>query len=224
MTIDELPREMPAQHDDLATIQAILLSRDRQQLDQLQQHLTALQNRLQAELESEKNALHRHTERITSIETELETVRQIAAISPDETIKRLEPLMGDLITESVLNDSKDIAEALGPVMGEAIRVQIRDSRQDMVDTLHPIIGETIQHALTEFARDIQRNIEERRQNIFFTSKPLAHSASKITWRFFCRVRDERRTPIQYSATIFDTKRVRITYRALEFSGGKVGKL
>ena len=47
-----------------------------------------------------------------------------------------------------------------------MRVQIRDSRQDMIDALYPIIGGTVQRAIAEFARDLQRNIDNRLRSTF----------------------------------------------------------
>ena len=61
-----------------------------------------------------------------------------------------------------------MAEALGPVMGEAIRVQIREARIDMVDALYPIVGSTVQRAVSEFAREFQRNIDARLKSTFGT--------------------------------------------------------
>ncbi len=183
---------MPAENGDLAAIQAILLSQDRQKLIELKElidrlgqdtnedrenverHIAALNNQLSAE----KKALNRQSDRVTQLQQELTLVRHLTE-NPTETISRLKPILGDLINQSISNNSSDIAEALGPVMGEAIRVQIRSARQDMVETLHPIIGETIQRALTEFARDIQRNIEQSRNALFSPRRMLRRFSARL---------------------------------------------
>ncbi len=91
-----------------------------------------------------------------------------------------------------------MAEAIGPVMGEAIRVQIRDSRKDMVEALYPVIGETVQRSIAEFAREFQRNIDQRLKSPFgprgflrrLGARMRGVSASELTMRgafpFFIR--------------------------------------
>jgi hypothetical protein len=81
--------------------------------------------------------------------------------SRQDIVEAIGPVMGDAIRAQIRNSREDMVEAVGPVMGDAIRVQIRDERQNMVEALYPIIGQTVQRAVSEFAREFQRNIDAR---------------------------------------------------------------
>ena len=86
--------------------------------------------------------------------------------SPDEISDAIGPLMGDAIRVQIRNSPEELAEAMGPVMGEAISVQVRESRENIVEAIYPIIGQTVQRAVTQFAREIQRNIDFRLKGTF----------------------------------------------------------
>lgn len=164
----------------LASIQAILLTPDRQRLQALEDLLHALNQQTSqdntalrqktAELLAEINhltALSGQVERrAQQLQTELEVVRREAQPDPQKLAAQMTPLMGDVISRTIRDSREEMAESLGPIMGEAIRVQIRDSRKDMVEALYPVIGETVQKAVSEFAREFQRNIDARLKGSF----------------------------------------------------------
>lgn len=86
--------------------------------------------------------------------------------SPHKMAGAMAPVIGDAIRTQIRNSRQDIAEAMGPVMADAMRVQIREERQNMVEALYPIVGQTVQRAISEFAREFQRNIDTRLRRTF----------------------------------------------------------
>lgn len=159
----------------LATVRSILLAEMQERVCRLEEQIAAMQERGYAheqeqqkqwsDLQSELTALEKLAQANQCLgqatQEELRALQQ-AALTDTETITtRLTPMMTNLIRRTIHDSRDEMAEALGPVMGEAVRVQIRDSRQEMVDALYPIIGGTVQKAISEFARELQRNIDAR---------------------------------------------------------------
>lgn len=162
------PGEMDAL---MESIRSILLDQDRARLQELETRLGSLRDQAQegdADLLARIQSLITDLQNLQSQENELETeVTQIQAdIQPAVIAGRLTPEMSNLIRRTIHDSSDEMAEAIGPVMGEAIRVQIRDSRTDMVEALYPVIGETVQRSISEFAREFQRNIDQRLKSPF----------------------------------------------------------
>ena len=135
----------------LETLRNILLANEQERIARLEQTLKDLQ---------EKTGL--------SDEQIRETVEELRRQHADtETlINRIAPSIPGLVRRSIRDAGSEMAETLGPIMGEAIRTQIRDSRDEMVDTLYPIIGSTIQKAISQFSRELQRNIDARLRSTF----------------------------------------------------------
>jgi hypothetical protein len=168
------------QGDPLGHIRAILLSDVRGRLREIERHIETVQTRSQADDENLRQQLHdlvgelerlhdlarQADHRSRDLQAEIEILRRRAQADSEGLIARVTPVLGDMIGRSIRDSRDEMAEALGPVMGEAIRVQIRDSRKDMVEALYPVIGETVQKAVTEFAREFQRNIDARLQAAF----------------------------------------------------------
>ncbi len=128
-------------------LRVLLLAREQERLESLEQKIKDLNLRDDQlrELLDELNQQHEDTSAL---------------------IERIKPSMSGMVRYAIRDSGDEMAEILGPVMGEAIRVQIRDSRDEMVDTLYPIIGATIQKAINEFAREFQRNIDQRLSSTF----------------------------------------------------------
>ncbi len=182
----KLPEELPAKNlafgdlDSLSSIRAILLAEEQQRLRNIEQKLVFLQQQANAEKEDfgrhigdlfeEQQRTHellrKSQDRIYQLQTELEILRRKAQSDSEGVIARVSPILGDMIGRSIRDSRDEMAEAIGPLMGEAIRVQIRDSRKDMIDALYPVIGETVQRAVSEFAREFQRNIDARLRQTF----------------------------------------------------------
>ncbi len=135
----------------LETLRSILLANERERLARLEQSLKELQE--QTGLSDEQ------------IRASLEELRRQHA-DTEALINRITPAMTGMVRRAIRESGGEMAETLGPIMGEAIRVQIRDSRDEMVDTLYPIIGSTIQKALSQFTRELQRNIDARLRSTF----------------------------------------------------------
>ena len=138
--------------NSIDSVRAILLAQERERICQLEEQLTVLKqhsNTLQSSIDD--------------IQIELDRLRH-----GDELMNRITPMMSNMICKTIRESPEAMAEALGPVMGEAIRVQIREARIDMVDALYPIVGSTVQRAVSEFAREFQRNIDARLKSTFGT--------------------------------------------------------
>lgn len=117
-------------------------------------------------------------DRIERLYAELEALRTEQA-DTESIIRRLKPLMGDLIGRTIRDSPETMAEAIGPVMSEAIRVQIRDSREEMVEALYPIIGQTVQRSVMESIRELQRNIDSRLRSTFNINEILRNLRARM---------------------------------------------
>ncbi len=169
------PRPDDQENQSLETLRGILLAREQERLARLEQSLKELQ---------EKTGL--------SDAQILETLEELRRQHEDTEalINRIAPSMPGMVRRSIRESGPEMAETLGPIMGEAIRVQIRDSRDEMVDTLYPVIGATIQKALSQFSRELQRNIDARLRSTFgpegflrrLTARLRGVSASELTLR------------------------------------------
>ncbi|MBK9924586.1 MAG: SH3 domain-containing protein [Anaerolineales bacterium] len=166
--------------DPLVYVRSILLSDVRDRLRGIERQIELVQDRSQ----SEDDDLHRQLkellieldrlhglareadDRSRDLQAEIEILRRRAQADSEGLIARVTPVLGDMISRTIRDSRDEMAEALGPIMGEAIRVQIRDSRKDMVEALYPVIGETVQKAVSEFAREFQRNIDARLKMTF----------------------------------------------------------
>lgn len=175
----DMPEPTAPNNDDLfASLQSILLAGERRRIKKLEvqikrfylQHKDegqALQSQVQ-QLEAELDRLEQTLKASQKVRDEIQTKLEVLESQWDEegTIARITPLMSQLIAGSIDDSPNEMAEAMGPVMSEAIRVQIRDSRQEMIEVLYPIIGETVQRAISEFGRELQRNIDYRLKKTF----------------------------------------------------------
>lgn len=162
-------------NQSLETLRTILLAKEQERLARLEQSLKELQEKTglsDAQIREALDELRRQHE------------------DTEALINRIAPSMTVLVRRSIRESGVEMAETLGPIMGEAIRVQIRNSRDEMVDTLYPIIGATIQKALSQFTRELQRNIDARLRSTFGPEGFLRHliarlrgvSASELTLR------------------------------------------
>lgn len=164
----------------LASLQSILLAQERIRIKKLEDQINALEfqhkdesqalqrqvQQLEAELDRLEQTLKASQKVRDEIQTKLELLERQGQEEDEGTIARIRPLMSQLIGRTIHDSRDEMAEAMGPVMSEAIRVQIRDSRQEMVEALYPIIGDTVQRAISEFGRELQRNIDYRLKETF----------------------------------------------------------
>jgi hypothetical protein len=163
----------------LAAIQLALHEEDGTRLQALERQLQSFQHQtqsanealqaaareLQAELDKVRQAARANDNLARDLQIQLEILSHKSQADAAGLVARVTPMMGELVRRTVHDSRDEMAEALGPVMGEAIRVQIRDSRQDMVEALYPVIGSTVQRAISEFARELQRNIDARLKTV-----------------------------------------------------------
>lgn len=155
--IDSALPPSPTDGNSIDSVRSILLAQERERIRRLEEQLASLQQ--------QSAALQQHSATLQSsideIQAELNRLHD-----GGELMSRLTPLMSNMIGKTISESPEAMAEALGPVMGEAIRVQIREARIDMVDALYPIVGSTVQRAVSEFAREFQRNIDARLKSTF----------------------------------------------------------
>jgi hypothetical protein len=170
----------PAPHSELDALRAILLDEERQRIHQLEQKNEALQtvtevqseaiaaqiDTLLREIEALQQANAQQKEYINDLDAELKKLQQQFQTDSQALIPRLIEQMGHIISHTIRTKRDELAEALGPIMSDAIRVQVRDSRQEMIEALYPIILETVMRAVTEFLREVQRNIDARLKTTF----------------------------------------------------------
>lgn len=180
MSIDISEPSAPNNEHLFASVQSLLLGEERIRLKKLEVQLNALGSQhkdegqalqrqvqeLAADLDRLEEALEASQKVRDEIQTKLEILQRKGQEDDEGTIARMTPIMSELIGRTIHNSRDEMAEAMAPVMSEAIRVQIRDSRQEMVEALYPIIGETVQRAISEFGRELQRNIDYRLKETF----------------------------------------------------------
>jgi hypothetical protein len=177
----DMPEPLDPNNEHLfASLQSIILAQERIRIKKLEDQINALEfqhkdesqalqrqvQELEAELDRLEQTLKASKKVRDEIQTKLELLQGQGQEDDEDTIARIKPLMSQLIGRTIHDSRDEMAEAMGPVMSEAIRVQIRDSRQEMVDALYPIIGDTVQRAISEFGRELQRNIDYRLKETF----------------------------------------------------------
>lgn len=160
----------------LAAVRAILLRDAQQKIERLEakiEYLTSQSRtdqdqirRLLEELAALKQGIRGAVVDGLTLRQDLDRLQESPLADPAKFMDHLAPVMPSLVTRTVREAPEQLAEALGPVMGEAMRVQVREGREEMVEALTPIIGSTVQRALSEFAREIQRNIDARWKSAF----------------------------------------------------------
>ncbi len=159
----------------LESIRQIILADLNRQIRRLEERIADLQRR-EAELEQvgeeqladlhkQVQALQQRARKLEdrnhTLELDIRVLERKSRLDTEGLVAHLTPVMTNVVRRTISESGAEMAEALGPIMGESIRVQIRDSRQEMVDALYPIIGSTVQRAVTEYTREIQRNIDQR---------------------------------------------------------------
>jgi hypothetical protein len=163
---------LPPDHSgepSLSSIRRILLARERERIDQLEEeknHLeaevAALQARLAAlrdDMAAAEARLHGET---AALAAEIdEVIARKAEAAPEELAEALGPVMAGAIRVQERRSREELIDAVGPVMGEAIEAQIRESRHSLIEALYPIIGELAGRYIGEFFRELQRNIDAR---------------------------------------------------------------
>ena len=194
----------PDSNYELDALRAILLDAERQRIHQLEQKSEAIQtiaevqseataariDTLLQEIEALQQANAQQKAYISELDTALKTLQVQFQTESQALIPRLIEQMGHIISNTIRTKRDELAEALGPIMSDAIRVQIRDSRQEMVEALYPVILETVMRAVTEFLREVQRNIDARLKTTFkfggfmkrFGARLRGVSASELTLR------------------------------------------
>lgn len=178
---NEIPVNLAkADVDPLFHVRSILLSDVRDRLGGIEHQIELVQNRSHSEDEDLRRQLgelltelerlhalaHEADNLSRDLKTEIEILQRRAQADSEGLIARVTPVLGDMIGRSIRDSRDEMAEALGPVMGEAIRVKIRESRDDMAEALYPVVGATVQKALSEFLRELQRNIDARFKDTF----------------------------------------------------------
>ena len=164
----------------LDSIRSILFASERARIKALEDETNNLNRQTQTDLErlqtqvdtletlleSVRTDADAERERADQLQSELDQLRQQLRLESEALFPRLVVDLSSIITRAIQVSREAMADALGPLMGDAIRVQIRDSREEMVETLYPIILGTVQRAISEFARELQRNIDARMKTSF----------------------------------------------------------
>ncbi len=171
-----------AEEDLLRSVQTILVSKERERIEELEAEVERL-----LKAEKQLTALREHVENLEAklYQVERANIDQLLDLQTNVSIlnyknfgrsesllNRLGPVFSRLIGKRIKEDKEEMAKAFSPIMGEAIRNQIRNSRQDMIDAIFPIIGESVQKSVAESLKELQRNIDARLRQ---TSQGLGRS-------------------------------------------------
>ncbi len=84
----------------------------------------------------------------------------------DLIIKRLSPVIGDLLKDTIANSSDDMAKIMAPIMGDAIKEQVKTQKQTIVDALYPVMGNMIAKFVSSALKDTLDEINSKMQNNF----------------------------------------------------------
>ncbi|MEA1920521.1 MAG: OmpA family protein [Campylobacterota bacterium] len=109
--------------------------------------------------------LHDETQTIRALEKELSVLLKETQ-DPDLIIKRLKPVIADLLTQTIANSSDDIAKAMAPIMGDAIKEQVRTQKETIVDALYPVMGNMIAKFVSGALKETIDEINAKVQNNF----------------------------------------------------------
>ncbi|VAW42738.1 hypothetical protein MNBD_CHLOROFLEXI01-166 [hydrothermal vent metagenome] len=160
-----------AEEDLLRSVQSILVSKERERIQELEAEVDRL-----LKAEEQLDVLKEHVEHLeaklyrverANIDQLLDIQTSVSILNyknfgrSESLLDRLGPVFSRLIGKRIKEDKEEMAEAFSPIMGEAIRNQIRNSRQDMVDAIYPIIGASVQKSVAESLKELQRNIDAR---------------------------------------------------------------
>ena len=164
------PATTPVADPHLESVRTILFAREQARIEALEARAAALRDEgtaREAELQGQIEALQAEVERLNE------------QLGSPALFPRLISNLSGLVSGAVQSSRQAMAEALGPVMGEAIESQIRDSQDEMVEALYPVILRTVQRAISEFARELQRNIDSRMRNTFQLSGAFRSLTARV---------------------------------------------
>lgn len=175
------------------TIRSLLLARDLERLEALEQQLNELTRQSHLTGEGFHTHLQQALQEVRALQAQIQkteasvegltghvtTLQRKAQENEEGLMERITPVMTGIVRKTISNSPEEMAEALGPIMGEAIRVQIRDSRDEMVEALYPVIGQTVQRAVGEFAKEFQRNIDARLKATFGPEGALRRLGARL---------------------------------------------
>ncbi|MEZ4515067.1 MAG: hypothetical protein R3C62_24590 [Chloroflexota bacterium] len=145
--MSNLPPHDNGHEQELASIRAILLAQEREELLRLQ---------------AEKEAL---AQQLATLRQELLRLEQRVQEDEELLIARVTRQIDHILAERNREAGHEVAEAMGPVMAEAVEVQIREDRDQMIQALNPIIIPTIGRFVRESLRELRENIEAQLRNL-----------------------------------------------------------
>ena len=152
----------------MVRLRTILVAAERERIAELEAEKAALQEKLrqqETEIEHLQESLdvlrQASAENDALFQERLDSLNDQLQSEFDQLVPRITTSLNTIIANKNQESHQDMAEAIGPIMADSMRVQIRLSRLDAIDSLYPIIGETVQKSVSEFVRELQRNIDAR---------------------------------------------------------------
>ncbi|MGB0385604.1 MAG: hypothetical protein ACPGWR_12355 [Ardenticatenaceae bacterium] len=150
-------------HNDVLidSIQSILLSKERQRIQVLEQEVERrhYQHKVEVELLQEyiRDLLAQQLELqevVRASKAQLDDLQSHLGILQNKKTKddqgllaRITPMMNEIIRQTIHESPEEMAEAIAPVMGESIGHQIRNQPEQIVAAIGPIMGELIGHQI-----------------------------------------------------------------------------
>ncbi|MGB0386049.1 MAG: hypothetical protein ACPGWR_14680 [Ardenticatenaceae bacterium] len=153
------------EHNDVLidSIQSILLSKERQRIQELEQQVERrhYQHKVEVELVQEyiRDLLTQQVElqevvraskaQLDDLQSNQAILQNQRAIDEQDLLERITPIMSEIISQTIHESPEEMAEAIAPVMGDSIRHQIRNQREVIVEAIGPIMAELIQFQIIE---------------------------------------------------------------------------
>lgn len=198
----------------IESIRSILLSKEDQRIQQLQQQAQKHHYEYKVEAELLQDCIRDLIEQdshlqeiVRASEEELRDLRMEVAIlrhkgKNDDSLAEMTPIINELIGRAIHNSREDMAQTMAPIIGESIRVQIQNGREDIVDAIGPVMAESIrvqiQDARGELAEaiapiigeSIRRQIHNEREDIVKSLAPVMGESIRA------QIRHERQDMIE----------------------------
>ena len=200
----------------IASLQSILLSPERERIQQLERQVQQRHDEHQVEVESLKEwirgllvqqerlqkTLRQSQEQLIDLQTEVAILRHRSQRDDSGLIARLKTIMSTTISHTIQDSRQEMAEAMAPLMGDSIRVQIRESREDIVEAIAPVMGDSIRSQIRESREDIveaiapvmgdsiRMQIKDSREDIVEAIGPVMAESIRV------QIREERHDMIE----------------------------
>lgn len=198
----------------IESIRSILLSKEDQRIQQLEQQAQTHHYEYKVETELLQECIRDLIEQdshlqevVRASEEELRDLRMEVAVlrykgKNDDSLAEMTPIINELIGRAIYHSREQMAQTMAPIIGESIRVQIQNGREDIVDAIGPVMAESIRVQIQDARGDlaeaiapiigesIRRQIHNEREDIVKSLAPVMGESIRA------QIRDERQDMIE----------------------------